>query len=143
MNKKKISILVGILIVALAITVGGIKFKDYAHWRAPMYNTTEKGVLLSNRVNKLNKDQENAFYDIAKGAIKSQNPKMEFTNLDDDSLYVEKLGKKNSYFISYVCMNPTLKIRFKTDVNVKLKNESLKGETNFKYWGYKSDLDKY
>lgn len=123
----------------------GIKsYVNYRHWSAPYFNKTENHVLLSDKVDKLNDDQEEAFYDIARNAIKSKESNIGFDNLKDKSLYVEKTNKKRTYHIEYVCQSDVLvKFNFRTSMNVVLKNNSLKNDNRFKFYDYKSDLTEF
>jgi len=134
-----------IYVILVAVLIGGgfgIKsYVNYRHWSAPYYNQTGSHNLLSSKVDKLNDDQETAFYDIAKGAMQTQDKNLNFDNLNDDSLYVEKINKKKTYHIEYVCQsNLFLKIKFRTSLNVTLKKSSLKEDTKFIFYDYKSDL---
>ena len=135
------------LIVAILLLAGGFGIKSYVnyrHWSAPYFNKTENHVLLSDKVDKLNDDQEEAFYDIARNAIKSKESNIGFDNLKDKSLYVEKTNKKRTYHIEYVCQSDVLvKFNFRTSMNVVLKNNSLKNDNRFKFYDYKSDLTEF
>jgi len=145
--KKKvivgISVIVGIVILAIGYnqyTAYQKREKERISWLAPHYNEKKDTILLSDKVDKLNDKQENAFYSIARGAISSEDPSIEFTNLDDYSLFVKKAVGKHTYYLEYVCENPTIKMRFDTTVTVKLDKESLKGDTPFTYTELDSDL---
>jgi len=145
--KKKVVIGVGILVGIIVLFVGYNQYTAYQKrekeriaWLAPHYNETKDTVLLSDSVDKLNDKQKNAFYSIARGAIESEDPSIEFTNLDDYSLFVKKAVGKHTYYLDYVCENPTIKMRFDTTVTVKLKHESLKGDTPFTYTEFSSDI---
>lgn len=141
--KKWMKVLLGV-IVAVILIFAGSKIHDWYIWRAPYYNSTKTVELLSARTQKLNENQEEAFYDIARGAIQSEIKGIKFTNLDDYSLYVKKTGPKHVYYIDYVCKSTVLvKMRFDTTMRVKLDSSSLKGETHFTIYNFKSDLSKF
>lgn len=82
-------------LIVLFVLIGsgfGIKsFVNYRHWSVPYYNQAGDHVLLSSNVDKFNDDQEKSFYAIAQGAIESKEKNISFDNLNDKSLYVEKL----------------------------------------------------
>ena len=132
-----------VILVAILVLGGfGIKsYVNYRHWSAPYYSQTGSHVLLSDKVDKLNDDQETAFYNIAKGAIQTKDSKVSFDNLKDKGLYVKKLNKKKTYHIEYVCQsNLIIKMNFRTSFNATLKSNSLKEDTKFDFYDYKSDL---
>jgi len=143
LNKKKIAIISLSSIVALLILAAvGYKTYDWYIWRAPSYNSTKKEVLLSSKVDKLSDQQEEAFYDYARGAIEGKlNINME--NLDDASLYVEKTNKKHVYYVEYTCKGELLgtTFKYKTKLNIKTK-PSLKDD-HFSYNNFESDLTNF
>lgn len=144
-QKKRTSLkwLWGLILVVVMISGGlGIKaYVNYRHWSAPYYNQTGEHVLYSRNITKLNDDQINKFYDIARGAIKAEDSKMDFTNISDRGLYVKKLNSKHKYHIEYICSSDIYsKFKFKTSFDVELDNNSLRQNVNFKYYNYESDL---
>ena len=135
-----------VILVAILVLGGfGIKsYVNYRHWSAPYYNQTGSHVLLSDKVDKLNDDQKEAFYGIAKSAIQSKDSKISFDNLKDKGLYVEKMNKKKTYHIEYVCQSDLiLKMNFRTSMNITLNKNSLKEDSSFNFYDYKSDLTNF
>lgn len=139
-KNKKVWIIVFSVIVVVIIAVVGLY--QYEKTLIPYYNNTSKNiVLLSNKENKLNDDQIDEFYNIARGALTSHDKELSFTNLDDYSLYVEKLkGEKGKYLINYTCENPTTKLRFENKIEVVLKSDKIQSDEGFSYEILKSDL---
>lgn len=134
---QKILISVGALMIIVFV---GYRIHDYWIWRTPYQNQTEPKELLSDKTHELTEEQEAAFYDIARGAIRAQDKDIKFTNLDDYSLYVKKDKGKNKYYIDYVCKSPNFKIKFDTEITIKINAKTLKGDTHFKILDLDSDL---
>ncbi|KRK80277.1 hypothetical protein [Companilactobacillus nodensis] len=129
------------IIALVALFFGVQKYREYKSWQAPYYSQTGKHVLLSSDTDKLSDNQEEAFYNLVKGAIKSDDSKADFTNIEDKSLYVEKMKQKQTYYIEYVCTsNILVKLNYKTSVIIKLKSSDLKNSTKFTYWDFHSTL---
>lgn len=102
MKHRKFIIPIAIILAALVAI--GIFFAPNDTQDAPAYESTKAQVLLSNKVDKLNDDQEAAFYTLAKRACKLAT-KGDGSNWDDFkpvSLYVEKTKAKHAYQIAYV-----------------------------------------
>lgn len=144
--KKKITI-IGIGTIVLLITVFGIiKYKEYKKqnsYEAPFYNVENKKIVVaSSDNNQLNDKQLNRFYRIAEGAVFTKN-KVDFTNLDDFSIYIEKVKEKGNYYIEYICENPILKMRFKSTMTLHLNDKDLRTKKQFDIIKYKSDFDNF
>ena len=132
------------LIILFILISGGFGIKSYINYRhqsAPYYNQIGAKVLYSNNVDKLNKDQEEQFYSIARGAIHGEQKDIDFDNINDEGLYVKKLKNKHTYHIEYICsINLYDSMNFKTKFDVELKKKSLKSPIKFKYYNFKSNL---
>lgn len=139
MKKKTGIIIVSVLVIIIIAIVG---LYQYGKTLIPYYNNTSKNiVLVSNKENKLTDEQIDEFYNIARGALTSHDKDLNFTNLDDYSLYVEKLkGEKGKYLINYICENPTTKLRFENKIEVVLQSDKLGSDEDFSYEILKSDL---
>lgn len=132
-----------LIAVVLIVGVGGFtgyKIHDYWVWRTPYQNKIESKELLSNKVDKLSNEQEEAFYDIARGAIQTEDKSIKFTNLDNVSLYVEKAKGKDMYYLDYIVKSSLFKLKFDTTMTLRIKEKTLKGDTPFTIMKFDSDL---
>ncbi|KRM07729.1 hypothetical protein FC89_GL000170 [Liquorilactobacillus ghanensis DSM 18630] len=141
--KKWMKVLLGVIVAVLILFFAGSEIHEWYVWRTPKYNSTQSTVLLSAEADKLTSEQEEAFYSLSRAAIQTEFKDIKFTNLDDYSLYVRKTKEKHMYYIDYVCKSTVLKMRFDTTMYMRIKNSSLKGNTHFVIYNFKSDLSKF
>lgn len=142
-KRRNIPLIISIVVIALGL-IGFVSYKGYQWWiwRTPDYYSKSDKVLLSAKVHKLTQQQEQAFTDIAWGAIKTKDPdiKRDEDNYEDYSLYVEKDKAPKTYDIVYICKaNDGTKLE--TDMTLKINESTLKGNTHFTIKKYSSDLD--
>lgn len=143
-NKKTIIIALSAIIIILGAWFGISKYIDYKHWQAPMYESKKEEILLSDKEDKMNNDQEQEFTNIAHSIISQEREETDFENdFDDKSLFVKKTNEKKTYYVEYVCRYEPMKMNFTTTFFVKLDHSSLKKDVTYRYWNYNSDLTDY
>ena len=140
-KKKNIPLIILIVVIVLGLLgFGGYKGYQWYIWRTPDYYSKSDKVLLSNKVHKLTKEQEQAFTDIAWGAIQTKDKDIKRSGFDDYSLYVEKGKAPKTYDIVYVCKADD-GTKLETDMTLKIDESTLKGDTHFTIEKYSSDFD--
>lgn len=139
------------LIVSVACTlvalIGlGIFFATSDAESAPAYESSKAQVLLSNKVDKLNDDQESAFYTLAQRACKlaTKGDGSNWDNFEPVSLYVEKTKAKHAYQIAYMISpknNQAIQIEY--DLTLILDDNKLDdGQGAFHYKDFNLNLGK-
>ncbi|MEY8736256.1 hypothetical protein AB9M75_03140 [Lactobacillus sp. AN1001] len=126
--KNRKPFLIVLAVVAILAMYAGIGRYIYlkSAWKAPEYESTKVKTLLSNRVDRLTKQQEDAFWRDARWIA---NKELDFDDgIDSDSLYVEKTKIKHMYSIRYTCEG-------------KIDGEKTSYDTSFDYVPQKSLKD--
>lgn len=126
--KNRKPFLIVLAVVAILAMYAGIGRYIYlkSTWKAPEYESTKVKTLLSNRVDRLTKQQEDAFWRDARWIA---NKELDFDDgIDSDSLYVEKTKIKHMYSIRYTCEG-------------KIDGEKTSYDTSFDYVPQKSLKD--
>lgn len=101
MKNKPFVITVLCLMIISIYGLVGYKVYEWYIWRAPEYSSTTKKVLLSSKVNQLNEQQEDVFWQCARNIAEKE---LKFdSEIDDDSLRVEKAPMKHVYHLWYTC----------------------------------------
>ncbi|MGX7040520.1 hypothetical protein ACWN9M_01890 [Leuconostoc lactis] len=132
--RKRVFIIsfIGILIVVAGII--GIIVSDNSH-KIPYYHSSTNHIVLSDKINKLSGDQQKEeMFTLARNALKKEtdkNQNFDWSNFDDDSLYVEKLKKPHVYLLGYTIQSQRpliLKIRYNLLVNIDINNSRAKSD---------------
>ena len=125
---------IGILIVVAGII--GIIVSDNSH-KIPYYNynSSTNHIILSDKINKLSGNQQKEeMFTLARNALKKEtdkNQSIDWSNFDDDSLYVEKLKKPHVYLLGYTIQSQKpliLKIRYNLVVKIGVNNSRAKSD---------------
>lgn len=123
---------IGILIVVAGII--GIIVSDNSH-KIPYYNSSTNHIILSDKINKLSGNQQKEeMFTLARNALKKETDKkqnIDWSNFDDDSLYVEKLKKPHVYLLGYTIQSRKpliLNIRYNLVVKIGVNNSRAKSD---------------
>lgn len=133
MHKRVFTIsFIGILIVVAGIIC--IIVSDNSH-KVPYYNSSTNHIILSDRINKLSGDQQKEeMFTLARNALKKEtdkNQNVDWSNFDDDSLYVEKLKSPHVYLLGYTIQSQKpliLNIRYNLVVKIGVNNSRAKSD---------------
>ncbi|WP_223346975.1 hypothetical protein [Leuconostoc mesenteroides] len=132
--RKRVFIIsfIGILIVVAGII--GIIVSDNSH-KIPYYNSYTNHIVLSDKINKLSGDQQKEeMFTLARNALKKEtdkNQNFDWSNFDDDSLYVEKLKSPHDYLLGYTIQSRKpliLNIRYNLVVKIGVNNSRAKSD---------------
>lgn len=132
--RKRVFIIsfIGILIVVAGII--GIIVSDNSH-KIPYYNSYTNHIVLSDKINKLSGDQQKEeMFRLARNALKKEtdkNQNFDWSNFDDDSLYVEKLKSPHDYLLGYTIQSRKpliLNIRYNLVVKIGVNNSRAKSD---------------
>lgn len=145
MDKKKIlQIILPSTVFVIICVAGGIKLHDWYIWHAPAYDSTEKQVLLSSKIDKLTDEQENAFWGyahaVAHSEFKVDDKNVANEDIEDESLLVKKSNEKHKYDISYVCKVKTSDTTIKCSSKFTLETHSSLKDDEFKYSNFTSNF---
>lgn len=145
MDKKKIlQIILPSTVFVIICVAGGIKLHDWYIWHAPAYDSTEKQVLLSSKIDKLTDEQENAFWEyahaVAHSEFKVDDKNVANEDIEDESLLVKKSNEKHKYDISYVCKVKTSDTTIKCSSKFTLETHSSLKDDEFKYSNFTSNF---
>lgn len=123
---------IGILIVVAGII--SIIVSDNSH-KIPYYNSSTNHIILSDKLNKLSGDQQKEeMFTLARNALKKEtdkNQSVDWSNFDDDSLYVEKLKSPHVYLLGYTIQSQKpliLNIRYNLVVKIGVNNSRAKSD---------------
>lgn len=123
---------IGILIVVAGII--GIIVSDNSH-KIPYYNSSTNHIILSDKINKLSGDQQKEeMFTLARNALKKKtdkNQSIDWSNFDDNSLYVEKLKRPHVYLLGYTIQSRKpliLNIRYNLVVKIGVNNSRAKSD---------------
>ncbi|MDC2805040.1 hypothetical protein [Leuconostoc suionicum] len=133
MRKRVFTIsFIGILIVVAGII--GIIVSDNLH-KIPYYNSSTNHIILSDKINKLSGDQQKKeMFTLARNALKKEtdkNQNFDWSNFEDDSLYVEKLKSPHVYLLGYTIQSRkplVLNIRYNLVVKIGVNNSRAKSD---------------
>ncbi|MGX4593431.1 hypothetical protein JNUCC76_05750 [Leuconostoc sp. JNUCC 76] len=133
MRKRVFTIsFIGILIVVAGII--GIIVSDNLH-KIPYYNSSTNHIILSDKINKLSGDQQKKeMFTLARNALKKEtdkNQNFDWSNFEDDSLYVEKLKSPHVYLLGYTIQSRkplVLNIRYDLVVKIGVNNSRAKSD---------------
>ncbi|KRM73045.1 hypothetical protein [Lacticaseibacillus brantae] len=139
------------IIVAVIVVAGGGWFAYSQHQKqvdidqhsAPYYSdTSKKGEIYGSGKDILNSYQIDQFYSIARGAIDSQVRKGLSDQLDNESLYVEKVKGKGRYYIEYVSKLDAgiIKRNFRTTFTAGLETADFRKSKTFNIYNFQSGL---
>lgn len=132
--RKRVFIIsfIGILIVVAGII--GIIVSDNSY-KIPYYNSYTNHIVLSDKINKLSSDQQKEeMFTLARNALKKEtdkNQNFDWSNFDDDSLYVEKLKSPHDYLLGYTIQSRKpliLNIRYNLVVKIGVNNSRAKSD---------------
>lgn len=132
--RKRVFIIsfIGIFVVVAGII--GIIISDNSH-KIPYYNSSTHHIILSDKINKLSGNQQKEeIFTLARNALKNETDKnqgIDWSNFDDDSLYVEKFTKPHVYLLGYTIQSQKpliLKIRYNLVVNIDINNSRAKSD---------------
>lgn len=132
--RKRVFIIsfIGIFVVVAGII--GIIVSDNSH-KIPYYNSSTNHIILSDRINKLSSNQQKEeMFTLARNALKTKtdkNQNIDWSNFDDDSLYVEKLKAPHVYLLGYTIQSRKpliLKIRYNLVVKIGVNNSRAKSD---------------
>ncbi|WP_235190441.1 hypothetical protein [Leuconostoc mesenteroides] len=132
--RKRVFIIsfIGIFVVVAGII--GIIVSDNSH-KIPYYNSSTNQVILSDKINELSGNQQKEeMFTLARIALKKEtdkNKSIDWSNFDDDSLYVEKLKRPHVYLLGYTIQSQKpliLKIRYNLVVNIDVNNSRAKSD---------------
>jgi hypothetical protein len=132
--RKRVFIIsfIGILIVVAGII--GIIVSDNSH-KIPYYNSYTNHIVLSDKINKLSGDQQKEeMFRLARNALKKEtdkNQNFDWSNFDDDSLYVEKLKSPHDYLLGYTIQSRKpliLNIKYNLVVKIGVNNSRAKSD---------------
>lgn len=145
MDKKKIlQIILPSTVFVIICVAGGIKLHDWYIWHAPAYDSTEKQVLLSSKIDKLTDEQENAFWEyvhaVSHSEFKVDDKNVANEDIEDESLLVKKSNEKHKYDISYVCKVKTSDTTIKCSSKFTLETHSSLKDDEFKYSNFTSNF---
>lgn len=151
---KKKSWIITTIIGVIAIAAGAWilysnhqKQVDIENHSAPLYSESPKKniVILSSDTDKLNDYQEEQFYGIARGAIESNVREGLTDQIDDKSLYIEKVQGKGRYYLKYIAHwdMGIISRNFTTEIIVKLKTADFRKSDSFQIDMFDSDLQDF
>lgn len=132
--RKRIFIIsfIGIFVVVAGII--GIIVSDNSH-KIPYYNSSTNHIILSDKINKLSSNQQKEeMFTLARNALKTKtdkNQRIDWSNFDDDSLYVEKLKRPHVYLLGYTIQSRKpliLNIRYNLVVKIGVNNSRAKSD---------------
>lgn len=111
---------------------------------APYFNDADKQVeLLSTDNEELNENQEELFYQVARGSVETIHPEVDMDGFDDYSLYVKKVKGKGKYKINYIVEDVLDGSQYKSEMTITLKSEDLEDDSKFKITNFTSDFDNW
>ncbi|MGX6976634.1 hypothetical protein [Leuconostoc pseudomesenteroides] len=132
--RKRVFIIsfIGIFVVVAGII--GIIVSDNSH-KIPFYNSSTNHIILSDKINKLSGNQQKEeMFTLARNALKNEtdkNQSIDWSNFDDDSLYVEKLKRPHVYLLGYTIQSRKpliLNIRYNLVVKIGVNNSRAKSD---------------
>lgn len=132
--RKRVFIIsfIGIFVVVAGII--GIIVSDNSH-KIPYYNSSTNHIILSDKINKLSSNQQKEeMFTLARNALKTKTDKdqnIDWSNFDDDSLYVEKLKRPHVYLLGYTIQSRKpliLNIRYNLVVKIGVNNSRAKSD---------------
>ena len=132
--RKRVFIIsfIGIFVVVAGII--GIIVSDNSH-KIPFYNSSTNHIILSDKINKLSGNQQKEeMFTLARNALKNEtdkNQSIDWSNFDDDSLYVEKLTRPHVYLLWYTIQSRKpliLNIRYNLVVKIDINNSRAKSD---------------
>ena len=132
--RKRVFIIsfIGIFVVVAGII--GIIVSDNSH-KIPYYNSSTNHIILSDKINKLSSNQQKEeMFTLARNALKTKTDKdqnIDWSNFDDDSLYVEKLKRPHVYLLGYTIQSRKpliLNIRYNLVVKICVNNSRAKSD---------------
>ncbi len=132
--RKRVFIIsfIGIFVVVAGII--GIIVSDNSH-KIPFYNSSTNHIILSDKINKLSDNQQKEeMFTLARNALKNEtdkNQSIDWSNFDDDSLYVEKLKRPHVYLLGYTIQSRKpliLNIRYNLVVKIGVNNSRAKSD---------------
>ncbi|MBA1435158.1 hypothetical protein [Bombilactobacillus bombi] len=146
--KNKTTLFTLIMVAMIFLIAGIVMFKQLQvtkQYLLPAFNSTKSEVLISNRVDKTNQKQENAFIDFGKSAVELEDGKKNWDDFDVKSIWVKKLAHKGEYFIVFVVksdVSSLFKPNFKTSVKMTIKQPDIRKDSKYTVNYYNSDFSK-
>ena len=132
--RKRVLIISFIGILVFVAGIIGIIVSDNSQ-KIPYYNSSTNHIILSDKINKLSgSQQKEEMFTLARNALKNKTDKdqsIDWSNFNDNSLYVEKLKAPHVYLLGYTIQSQKpliLKIRYNLIVNIDVKNSRAKSD---------------